>query len=128
MIIFTIPVFAIICDWTDALALLNNDGQIDREKYQAKQSRIKNIFLGVSTLIIVAMWTNMAGEILDIEVNWNSWPTFYSIVNVLTWAFSLFICLFMLAVTLQIIVLYTQVMKVLNNIRKLIVQHNQDIK
>jgi hypothetical protein len=31
MIIFTLPVFAVTCDWTDALVLLNNDGQIDRD-------------------------------------------------------------------------------------------------
>jgi hypothetical protein len=62
VLIFTIPVFAIVCDWTEGLLLLRNGEQINPERFLQKQKRIKKFFLFVSVIVIVVMWVNIAAD------------------------------------------------------------------
>lgn len=59
VLIFTIPVFAVICDWTEARVLLDNNAEVDAEMYQKKKRMIKNSFLCVTITVIVGMWINL---------------------------------------------------------------------
>ena len=65
VIIFTLPLFAIVCDWTEALILLNNPQDISQEHKKAVSKRIKRTFLSVSIFVIIAMWANIAVQFLS---------------------------------------------------------------
>lgn len=65
LLIFTIPIFAVICDWTEARVLLDNNAEVTAEVYQKKKRMIKNVFLCVSITTIVAMWIDQGSLILD---------------------------------------------------------------
>lgn len=125
MIIFTIPVFAIICDWTEGFTLLLNPAAVDRNVYHHKQRKIKNTFLFISTAVIMAMWINLGVELL------NKYKTVIPVgLTVVFWAgrlFSLLIILFVLGVTVQIFRLYVQVMTVLKNLQILVIQQYEEM-
>ena len=127
LIVFTIPVFAVICDWTEGFTVLLNEGDLDHEKYNAKQRRVKCVFLTVSTLIVVAMWISVVFNIM------NSFTYFHrlipDIVQVCVWMakiIMLIIMAFVLAVMIQIVVLYLRVIRVLKELQQLILKHYKD--
>ena len=64
VLVFTLPLYAITCDWTEALVLLRSAEDIDRQRYIKKQKQIKNIFLSISVIVILAMWVNLIAEFM----------------------------------------------------------------
>lgn len=110
LIVFTIPVFAVICDWTEGSALLISEGSMDPADYLAMQHKTKKRFLWVSTTVIVLMWFSFGFDLFSMKMLEASERTLA--IEIVGELFTLLIFIFVVSVTVMIIVLYIRVLTV----------------
>ena len=80
----------------------------------------------VSVLVIVVMWVNVTAQILNYFDVLGSLLPYFKGETIVVWlsrAFSTLIIVFLAAVTVQIVILYFQVLAVLRKLKKLVMEH-----
>jgi hypothetical protein len=115
-LMFVIPLFAIACDWTEALILLHYGS--DRASFKKYARLVKIIFLVVSIVTGMAMQISVIAQCLQYQYN------FWDVLNlsskkVISWTnFTLAsaLIIFVAIVTIQYIVLFFLIMRVFRTI------------
>lgn len=126
VLIFVLPIFAITCDWTEALLLLKSQESIDREKYKSKSNAIKKTFLWLSVTMVGVMWISILTEFLENYNFWqNLWSFKFNTVLICEKTISAVILLFAIGVTIQITYVYRNIYMVLKKVARLLEEHHK---